>query len=182
MHRIYPQIELTNEMVIAAKELIQHVRVDRTVASTIDTLTGILGEIAFAQYLFGDWRKHRVGSNKGDVDFTDIEVKTSAFPFRESLNLLVREDYAAKRKPKFYVQVIINVTSDKADDIKPGTEALICGFAGSQEVDRAPKRDFGSKIACKGGYACHHIPITSLHPMEEFQAAYHRRRIDTKTP
>ncbi|MFO1535741.1 MAG: hypothetical protein ABR586_08760, partial [Thermoplasmatota archaeon] len=62
----------------------------------MDDVTGILGEFAFAQWFFGDWRKHMVGTNKGQMDFVNVEVKTSAFPFRETLNLLVREDYAEK--------------------------------------------------------------------------------------
>jgi hypothetical protein len=95
----YPKVELTEQMISAAKAMVDKVRVKRTVASKIDTLAGILGEFAFAQYFFGDWTKNRVGSNKGDIDFTNIEIKTSAFPFRGNLNLLVREDYAQKRKP-----------------------------------------------------------------------------------
>ena len=104
----YPTIRITEEMIDAAKNLEASVKVNRTVASEIDTLTGILGEFVFAQYFYSDWRKNRVGSNKGDVNFTDIEIKTSAFPFSERLNLLVREDYAQIRKPPFYVQIIIS--------------------------------------------------------------------------
>src|SRR4030042_6991654 len=111
----YPSILVTEEMIIEAKKLISSVKVHRTIASQIDTLTGILGEFAFAQFFYGDWRQHRVGINKGQVDFGNIEIKTSAFPFRESLNLLVREDYAYKRKPAFYVQIILDVESSKVN-------------------------------------------------------------------
>ena len=159
-------------MIQAAKALIPVTEVHRTVASKIDTLTGILGEFVFAQYLYNHWRRNRVGENKGDVDFKDIEIKTSAFPFNDRLNLLVRKDYAQKRKPPFYVQIIIDVASRNADEISPGTKAVVCGWATAEEVDHAPKRDFGSEIGDQGGYRCHHIRITALHSMEEFPAVH----------
>ena len=85
-------------MINEALRLIPITQVNRTIASKIDTLTGHLGEFAFAQYFFRDWRSHNVGWNKGEPDFGKIEIKTSAFPFNNRLNLLVREDYAQKNK------------------------------------------------------------------------------------
>ena len=167
-----PKIIITQEMIDAAKELINKVKVNRTQASGIDTLTGVLGEFVFAQYFYGDWKKNRVGKNKGDVNFKDVEIKTSAFPFRDDLNLLVREDYAQKRKPPFYIQIIISVKDTKADEIRVGTEAFICGFATAREVDSAMLKDFGSKHGGKGGYRCHYIPIHSLHNMKKFESDY----------
>ena len=170
----YPIVTITKEMIDTAKELINKVKVNRTIASKIDTLTGVLGEFAFAQYMYGDWRKNRVGENKGDVDFIDIEIKTSAFPFRNTLNLLVREDYAQKRKSRFYVQIIIDVSSRHADDIVANTKAYIAGWATAVEVDNAPRRDFGSKVSQYGGYKCHYISIRELHPMETFKVEYYK--------
>jgi hypothetical protein len=167
-----PEVIITKEMVDEAKALIEKVRVYRTQASEIDTLTGILGEFIFAQYFYNDWRKNRVGANKGEVNFYDVEIKTSAFPYNNKLHLLVREDYAEKRKPAFYIQIIISVESSKANNILPGTRAYICGFATSEELDSAPLKDFGSKYGQKGGYKCHYIPITKLNPMDEFRRRY----------
>ena len=165
----YPYIIITKEMLDEARQLIPQTKVERTVASKIDTLTGHLGEFAFAQFFFGDWKKHRVGKNKGETDFDNIEIKTSAFPFSEKLNLLVREDYARKRKPKFYVQLIIDVASAKADAIPEGTRVYLCGYTTAEEVDKAPLKDFGSKLGSEGGYKCHYIPITKLKPVRELQ-------------
>lgn len=162
----YPAIIITQEMLDEAKRLIPHTQVNRTVASKVDTLTGHLGEFVFAQYMFGDWRKNFVGKNKGATDFTDFEIKTSAFPFSEKLNLLVREDYAKKRKPKFYVQIIIDVASPLADNITSGTKALICGYATTEQIDNAPLKDFGSKIASHGGYKCRYISVKKLKPID----------------
>lgn len=171
----YPSVEITGEMIQAARKLTKTVRVNRTVASPIDTLTGILGEFVFAKYFYGDWRNHQVGANRGKTDFPDIEIKTSAFPFNENLNLLVREDYARKRKPAFYVQIILDTPDPSGVKVSAGTLAYLCGFAGAEEVDAAPKKDFGSKFGGSGGYLCHYIPVKKLRPMEKFKQMYHQR-------
>lgn len=103
------RIQISAEMLHSAELAADLAHANRTIASPIDTLTGILGEMVWAQYYFGDWRKHNVVSNKGKTDFSQVEIKTSAFRFNPRLNLLVREDYSAKRKPNFYVQIIIDI-------------------------------------------------------------------------
>ena len=165
----YPYIIISEEMIENAKNFISDVKVNRTIASKIDTLTGILGEFAFAQFMYGDWRKNNVGENKGEIDFDNIEIKTSAFPFRDTLNLLVREDYAKKRKPPFYVQIIIDVYSKQADSISTGTKAYISGWATHKDIENAPKRDFGSKLSRFGGYKCYYIMIKNLNKMATFK-------------
>ena len=167
---MHPKITITPEMLEEAQRLIPQTRVNRTVASPMDTLAGHLGEFAFAAYFFDDWRRHNVGQNKGETDFGDVEIKTSAYPFSEKLHLLVREDYAKKRKPAAYVQVIIDLPSPQAAEILPGTTAILCGFADAAAVDAAPKKDFGSKFGSDGGYLCHFIRIDQLRPMAELAA------------
>lgn len=178
--RAYPEISITGEMIAEARRLIPATKVDRTIASRIDTLTGHLGEFVFAAYFYGDWKQHRVGKNRGQADFGIVEIKTSAYPFSERLHLLVREDYARKRKPLLYVQIVIDVPSSAAADIRPGTRALLCGFAFAHEVDAAPRKDFGSKFNREGGYLCHYIPIEKLHPMAEFRAVH--RELTARRP
>ncbi len=65
----YPFVVITGEMISEAKKLISFAKVNRTVASKIDTLTGHLGEFVFAQYYFGDWKKNRAGKNRGSLIF-----------------------------------------------------------------------------------------------------------------
>jgi hypothetical protein len=171
--RAYPRIVVTHDMIAAAEKLDGDVAVKRTKASEIDTITGTLGEFAFAHWFTGDWHNHEVGSNKGAIDFKGIvEVKASSFPFRDTLNLLVREDYAAKRHPPLYVQVIIDVRDAKARIILPGTEAVIAGFATGEAVSKAPLKDFGSKFGGRGGYNSKYIAIRDLSPMDKFHEAY----------
>ena len=115
------------------------VAVNRTKTSSYDTMSGILGEYCFAQWFVGSWISHSKLDTKGETDFFGkIEIKTSAFPFSEKLNLLVREDYAQKRKPNFYVQTIINIPSPKYSSIEVGMECILAGFATADEIDKAP--------------------------------------------
>ena len=152
-------VVITEDMLLDAHKIINDVRVNRTVASKIDTLTGIIGEYVFAQFFYGDWKINNVGKNKGKVDFENIE----------NLNLLVREDYALKRKAPFYIQIILDVESSKAEQIKPNTKSYICGWATAEEVDTAILKDMGSKLSTTGGYKCRCIPIKKLHSMDDFK-------------
>lgn len=165
----YVEVRLTEEMLRATRDAEPSARVNRTKASQIDTITGLAGELAFAEWFFGDWRKHDLLSTKGKIDIADkIEIKTSAFPFSDRLNLLVREDYTVARKPDYYVQVIIDVNDRRANALSPGLNCIISGWATHVDVDAAPLRDFGSKQGGLGGYRCKYIAIKNLHPMSEF--------------
>lgn len=165
----YVDIKITQGMVDAAIEAEPSVRVNRTVASPIDTLTGLIGEFAFSEWFFGDWKAHNPLDTKGRPDFLNrIEIKSSTFKYRDTLNLLVREDYAANRKPDAYVQVIIDTPIAKPNTIEAGWVARISGWATAKEVDASPLRDFGSRDGGLGGYRCHHIAIRHLRPMSSF--------------
>lgn len=167
-----PRILVTDEMLGAALSQLREATVHRTKASRIDTLTGILGEFAIAEFVFGDWKRNFVGQNKGASDFPDLEVKTSAFPFRENLHLLVREDYAQRRAPRFYAQVVLDVAKPNASFVPANTFAILCGWAYHAEVIEAPLKDMGSKLGTAGGYRCHYIPLAKLHPMQNFSEVY----------
>lgn len=165
----YIDIVITGDLISGANSIIDQVRVNRTVASPIDTLSGLIGEFAFGEWFLGDWRKHNALETKGLADFENrIEVKTSAYPFSPNLNLLVREDYAEKRRPECYVQVIIDTPDRYAKTIKAGWICRISGWATAHDVDAAPLRDFGAKGGGRGGYRCRYIPIRSLNPMNTF--------------
>lgn len=164
---IRPRIAIAKEMLDQARSLEMTTQVNRTVTSPYDAVVGLLGEFAVAHYLYGEWRMHQVRDNRGKSDFPneDIEVKTSAFPFSENLNLLVREDYAARRTPSAYVQVIIDIEFRDQRDINPGTEAVLCGWTTSDVVNSAPLRHMGSKLGDRSGYRCRAVPIRSLNDM-----------------
>lgn len=146
-----------------AKNLVQ---VNRTIASPVDTLTGILGEMVWAEYYFGDWRRHNLISNRGKSDFVQVEIKTSAFRFNPRLNLLVREDYQARRRPRYYVQIILDVDPARPQ-LVPGVQAFLCGFATEDEVAAAPLREERKKGGGSAGFRTHYIPILQLHPIRE---------------
>lgn len=165
----YIDVQITAEMLEYARGAEEDVRVHRTRASKIDSLTGLIGELAFAQWFLGDWKAHDVRDTKGRPDFLEvIEVKTSAYPWSDRLNLLVREDYAEKRHPAFYFQVIVDTPNRDAQDIQPGWNCRISGWATPDEVEKAPLRDFGAKGGGRGGYRCRFIAIKDLRSMEAF--------------
>ena len=167
-------------MLSFALEASHHVAVARTITSPFDTLTGLLGELAFAQWFLGDWRKHDVFNTKGLSDFFDeIEIKTSAFPFSDRLNLLVREDYAKKRKPMFYIQTILDLPARDVKCILAGYSIKLAGYAMAIEIDEAPLKDFGSKFGGGGGYRCHYIQIAKLGNMANFKKIYENAKAKT---
>lgn len=163
-----PHVTLTDEMIRAAEALVPKVKVARTPTSPVDTLSGALGEFAFSEWFTGSWENHEVGSNKGKADFRGlVEVKTSVYPFKESLNLVIREDYGWKFKP-LYVQVIIDVANKR---IGAGNSAIICGFATHEQATAKP----AARMQTRSGptpYKAFTTPISQLSRMSDFQAAY----------
>jgi hypothetical protein len=168
-----PEVQITVAMLEEAARLAPAVRVARTQESEVDTLGGILGEFAFAEWFTGDWRgAHEVGRNKGHADFRGIvEVKASVYPFRETLHLVVREDYGGKPK-QLYVQVIVSTDNAAKKSIVPGTPAILCGYTYHEDVSAAKL----SPMPMGGGrytrYQAFQIPIRNLLPMDGFRAAY----------
>lgn len=160
-------------MLEEASRLIPTVQVARTQESEVDTLGGILGEFAFAEWFTGDWLgTHEVGRNKGHADFGGIvEVKASVYPFRETLHLVVREDYGGKPKP-LYVQVILSTATTAKKSIVPGTPAILCGFAYHEDVAAAKLLPMPMGGGRYTRYRAFQIPIRNLRPMDGFRAAF----------
>ncbi len=163
-----PIVIVSQEMINFATQHVADCQIRRTQTSPVDTLTGHLGELCFAQYYYGDWQHNYIGKNAGQEDFKDIEVKCSYFQMSLRLHLLVRHEYTTVRKPRATVQVILD-RIDHAQDIPAGTRAYICGYATSPEVDAAPVKDWGSKMGSQGGYLCHGIELGQLHPISELR-------------
>jgi hypothetical protein len=162
---VRPSIIISQDIFDEANRFADVTRVSRTQASKHDTLTGNLGELVFAQYFFGDFRRHLLGQTKGKTDFPNIEIKTSAHPFRETLHLPIRIDYEERRRPPFYVLVILDVEKPKSPP-QAGCKAILCGYCSWEEA-----RQHGREIqfaAENGGFACLCVPMKFLHPMGKF--------------
>ena len=165
-----PQILISREMIEDALSRAPTLQVNRTKASHYDTVFGILGEYCFAQWLVGEWISHSKLDTKGKIDFFErVEIKTSAFPFSERLNLLVRDDYASKRKPEFYVQTIIDLPHRDWIDLPENLSCVLAGYATADEIENAPHKDFGSKFGGPGGYKCRYISIANLKPVTDLE-------------
>jgi len=165
-----PRVRISQQVIDVAFSKQVTARVHRTQASKLDVIYGLIGEYCFAEWFFGEWTTHSNVDTRGRIDFLDvIEIKTSAFPFSSALNLLVREDYARVRRPKVYVQTIINTPKAQYSEVEEGLECILAGFAFRDEVDRAPLKDFGAKQGYKGGYQCRFIKISDLHPVDDLR-------------
>lgn len=164
-----PILEITREQIEAAEALVPANQVRRTRVSPVDTLGGILGEFAFAQWLTGDWRNNEVGTNKGKADlFGLVEIKTSIYPFKETLNLVIREDYGAKFKD-VYVQNIINVKDAFRKEISPGTQVIICGYTTHEQATSTPAQPMTMRGGMQTPYKVFKVPINQLSPMDGFR-------------
>ena len=164
---VIPVIQLTSEMLDFAKANAEAVRVHRTVASPVDAESGILGELVFAEWLWGDWESHHeVLTNNGAADFLGkIEVKTSVFPFSSRLNLPVREDYAAVRTPDVYVWVCIDVPSRNQKALAPGLNAKVVGWTDAETAHSGQLRYMDAARQ----YRCYLTPVPELRPMDDFR-------------
>ena len=164
-----PRVAITQEMIDAAEKLRKQVTVHRTKTSPVDTDAGIHGEFAFAQWFYGDWQHNEVGETKGKVDFDGrIEVKTSVFPLNPKLNLPVREDYARRRTPEFYVWCCLDVPSARDKRIIPGREIAIVGWVNGVMAHSNTPQTMG----WMSSYKCHLTPVWMMHPMGSFRTAY----------
>lgn len=168
-----PRIKITNAMLVFAKEKEKDVAVMRTKTSPVDALAGAIGEVAFAQWFYGDWRKNEVGLNQGRPDFEGlVDVKTSVYPLSNRLNLPIREDYARARCPALYVWCCINVPSPYEKDIRSGLDVAIVGWTTGKKGNSAPLGYMGWVRS----YRCHLTPVPELETMETFQSAVERAR------
>lgn len=165
IHDEVPRVVITEDMLAAANDLVVEVQVHRTRTSPVDTLSGILGEFAFAEWFYGNWRSNEVGYTIGQPDFEGrIEVKTSVFPLSSRLNLPIREDYARSRQPDYYIWCCIDVPSKYEKEILLGREVAVVGWATGEDAHSASLRNMGWVQS----YRCHLTPVPELLPMAEF--------------
>ncbi len=162
-----PRVGITKEMIEFARGLAAVLQVKRTRVSPSDTLGGAVGELAFAEWWYGDWRKNELGENKGLPDYEEtIEVKTSIFPLRQNLHLPIREDYAAARCPSFYVFICIDVPSRREKQITPGLEAVLVGWTTGERAHQGRLANMG----WVDSFRCFLTPVSELRPMSDLRA------------
>ena len=140
----------------------------RTRASAQDSYIGTLGELAWAKLRYGDWQTFDTLHTQGQADdasaWGSVEVKTSKTRLSTQSHLMVREDYAHKRQPAFYVLVLIS------QDQKPQqeSEAYVCGWATHAEVVAHPPRERISRhTQTQQGYRCYEVACGELHSLSE---------------
>ncbi|MEP3667920.1 MAG: hypothetical protein ABJN42_14445 [Roseibium sp.] len=163
-----PSVLITDEMFAKGESLKAQLKVNRTQESKQDTIVGIVGELAFAQWFMGDWRLLKPAHTKGKADIADrIEIKSSAYPMSVDLNLVVREDYAEKRQPEAYVQMILDTPAGGAS-IEPGMTCFVTGWTVHDRVIQDPPEYLKSQKNKRTGYKSYLVPIPELRPMSSF--------------
>ena len=170
-------VPISNQMRTIANENSSKRAVNRTKASPNDSYIGILGELVWVRYRYGEnaIANFPILSTKGKVDDPPnldgepgIEIKTSKTKVHLNAHLMVREDYAKKRAADFYVQVLIPQTQKHCFE----KDAYICGYATHAEVLNAGVVErFSTKIGKKQGYKNHEIPCYRLHEIAKLPIA-----------
>lgn len=147
----------------------------RTRASPADAYLGVLGELAWAVWRYGDAAQFDTLHTKGQVDdaLDGAEIKTSKTRVDARSHLMVREDYAQKRRAAFYVLALVPFA--QADGAE--TDVFLCGWATHDELMAHPPVERVSRHTGKPqGYKCYEIVCTDLHAMKELKTRDGRRK------
>jgi len=158
---------ISEGMLEYAKSLEEKMQMNRTKESEVDTLTGLLGELVFADWWYnGDWKRgnsyENLVNNFGKPDFEGrFEVKSSTHKFSWNLNLLIREDYN-KRIPPFYVQVLFDTDKKELTTMTP---CSIIGYADGNNAHNGELKEMAGITS----YKCYHTPFTKLNPIYDLR-------------
>jgi len=95
-----------------------------------------------------------------------VEIKTSKTRVDVRSHLMVREDYAQKRRAAFYVLALVPFAQvDGAE-----TDVFLCGWATHDElVARPPVERVSRHTGKPQGYKCYEILCADLHGMRELR-------------
>lgn len=160
-----------------------HLRqMQRTRASPADAYIGTLGELVWAQLRYGSYAGFDTLHSQGKVDDhgsvnplepiveigikieIGIEIKTSKTRVSPHSHLMVREDYARRRQPDFYVLVLIPHTQAPSAE----RDAFVCGWASHAEViARPPIERISTHTGRTQGFRCYEVAAADLHPLHE---------------
>ena len=164
-----PIVKISQLMIDYSKKIKNEVEMTRTKVSPIDAESGVLGELVFAKWWYGDWNINELLENKGKPDFEgNIEIKSSVFPFSEKLHLPIRQDYAEKRCPPFYIFVCFNVSNRYKKLITAATQAIIVGWTDGKTAHEG-KLEYMPGVK---GFKCYLTPVPKLRPMNELREEF----------
>lgn len=167
-----PWVIITEELLEEAKSLIPRIQLHNERANDFDALTGTIGELAFAQWIYGDFRKHTVGRNFGKSDFEGIEVKTSLHTLTRNRHLIAKASYVEARPAAFYVQCFVNSSTPRRGPLV-GDTVFIAGWLTKDQLLKLGREHW--EITREGkptGIRTLRVPLPRLNPMEGFSDAY----------
>ena len=162
-----PTITITKDMIDEYHRLAQSLKeqnragiLDHTHQRPTAPMIGHLGEMIFAQWKFGDFRKHNINKNWGDEDYPGYEIKASGTPMSGRVSLMCKEWLMENKEYAKYVQVIIDIARGATP--KPGDTAYIIGWATHDELKDGIIRSWPGAT-----HKAYSLDISKLHPMKE---------------
>lgn len=167
-----PWMIITEELLQEAKSLIPKIQLHNERANEFDALTGTIGELAFAEWLYGDFRKHTVGRNFGKADFKGIEIKTSLHTLTNSRHLIAKASYVESRPAAFYVQCFCNSSTPRRGPLV-GDTVFIAGWLAKDELLKLGREHWEvTRDGEQTGIRTLRVPLPRLNPMGQFREAY----------
>lgn len=167
-----PWFVITEEIFKEAKALVPLIQLQNDRANEFDALTGTIGELVFAEWLFGDFHKHAVGSNFGDSDFKGIEIKTSLTALTRRKHLIAKANYVEARPTDFYVQCFIHSTTPKRGPLV-GDTVFLAGWLDKDQLLQSGKEHLEvTREGLETGIRTIRVPLPDLNPMQDFRRAY----------
>jgi hypothetical protein len=167
-----PWVIITEEMFEEAESLIPKIQLHNQRANSFDSFTGTIGELAFAKWLFEDFRNHNVGKNFGKSDFPGIEIKTSLATMSDSRHLIAKANYVESRPAEYYIQCFINSSTPQRGPLI-GDTVFIAGWLTKGKLLEYAQEHW--EITRKGeetGIRTLRVPLPFLEPMDTFREAY----------
>lgn len=167
-----PWVVITEELFQEAKRLIPQIQLQNDRANEFDALTGTVGELAFAQWFYGDFRSHSVGRNFGKSDFEGIEVKTSLHTLTSARHLIAKASYVETRPAAFYVQCFCNSSTPRRGPLI-GDTVFVAGWLAKEQLLNLGRENWEvTRDGENTGIRTLRVPLPRLNPMEEFKEAY----------
>lgn len=160
-----PFLVITQEMLEEAKKHVSAIQLHNDRANLHDSLTGSIGEIAFAKWRFEDLYAHNIGKNFGNGDFDEIEIKTSLTLFSCRMHLIAKESYVRDHPSTIYVQCFISSRTPWRGPLI-GDTVFVAGWCDHQTlISHGFKCNETTREGKKTGIKTLRLPVSKLQPM-----------------
>jgi len=160
-----PFLVITQQILEEANKHLATIQLHNDRANLYDSLTGSIGEIAFAQWMFKDLHAHNLGKNFGNGDFDEIEIKTSLTLFNHRRHLVAKESYVRDHPSTIYVQCFISSRTPWRGPLL-GDTVFIAGWTDHQTlISHGFRCNETTRSGKNTGIKTFRLPLSKLQPM-----------------